>query len=170
MTAENSRLMHERDGLKFDTMELRNRVQFLERENDKLKQDLAHSEESRRKSDSNIRSLRENRGKVLRGLSTQTEIATAQLQRDFEYLKKQIETKNELIKLQERKIKSLVEANCTLRNGLEQIHSTPSFAGVNMETESEDDDVMHNNMVANGNGVVTPVQVDLAKFIKQLDL
>lgn len=159
--------MQERDKLKFDLMELKKRVQTLEKENDKLKQDLLISEELRKKSEDSIRSLRENRGKVLRGLSTQTEIATAQLERDFEYLKKQIETKNELIKLQERKVKSLVEANCTLRNGLEQVQMHSTATG-GLETESEEDDAVHNS-IANGNGV-TSVQVDLAKFIKQLDL
>jgi predicted RNase H-like nuclease (RuvC/YqgF family) len=154
--------------LKSELLELHDRFQTIEKENFKLKSELITSEDLKKKSEANYRSLCENRGKVLRGLNTQTEIAKAQFQRDFEALKKQLETKDEIIQMQERKLKTLMDANCMLRNGLEQVQG-PAFGG--METESEDDESLQNS-IANGHNkhTTTTVQADLAKFIKQLDL
>ena len=142
-----------------DLRESQTRIYQLEKENEKLKQEIATSETSRKKAEANLRSLRENRGKVLRGLNTQTEIAMVQFRRDFEYLKKQVEMKDETILLQERKIKSLLEANCSLRNGVEQTQG--------LETESEDDEGL---FMMNGHSQSNSVQVELAKFISQLDI
>ena len=109
------------------------------------------------------KSLKENRGKVLRGLNTQTEIAIAQFKRDFDVMKKQLESKDEVIRSHERKIKGLIEANCTLRNGLQHVHH-------HLPPESESEDENGLGPVPNGIGDGASVQNDLAKFIKQLDL
>lgn len=159
--------------MKLELMELRNRVQDLGRDNERLKHELAASELLRKRSATGIRSLRENRGKVLRGLSTQTEIATAQFKQDFEYLRRQIESKDEVIQLQEKKMKSLIESNCMLQNGLEQQGGPLGGGGGPLGgggLESEDDERIHSSLILNGHGHVTPVQVELARFVKQLDL
>ena len=154
--------------MKLEILQLRDRLQDLEKDNERLKSDFAVSETLRKKAETDVKSLRENRGKVLRGLSTQTEIATAQFRRDFDHMKKQLESKEEVIALQEKKIKSLVESNCTLRNGLEQVQGGPLVGG---NAESEDEEGVHSSLVLNGHSRrVNPVQAELAKFIKQLDL
>ncbi|XP_019857271.1 PREDICTED: disabled homolog 2-interacting protein-like [Amphimedon queenslandica] len=167
LTAENSDLIQERDKMKLEILELRDRLQDVEKDNEGLRNDLALSETLRKKAETEVKSLKENRGKVLRGLSTQTEIATAQFRLDFENLKKQLESKEEVIALQEKKIKSLIESNCTLRNGLEQVQGAPSMGHI----ESEDDEGVQSSLVLNGHSRrVNPVQAELAKFIKQLDI
>lgn len=167
MTAENSDLIQERDKMKLEILQLRDRLQDVEKDNEGLRNDLALSETLRKKAETEVKSLKENRGKVLRGLSTQTEIATAQFRLDFESLKKQLESKEEVIALQEKKIKSLIESNCTLRNGLEQVQGAPSMGNI----ESEDDEGVQSSLVLNGHSRrVNPVQAELAKFIKQLDI
>ena len=164
LTAENSDLIQERDKMKMEILELRDRLQDIEKDNEGLRNDLALSETLRKKAEAEVKSLKENRGKVLRGLSTQTEIATAQFRLDFENLKKQLESKEEVIALQEKKIKSLIESNCTLRNGLEQVQGPGNI-------ESEDDEGVQSSLVLNGHSRrVNPVQAELAKFIKQLDI
>ena len=87
-----------------------------------------------------------------------------QFRRDIELLRGQLESKDEVIRLHEKKIKVLIEANCTLRNGMHHHMPRPQ------EDESEEE----NSLGPGGpvpNGVDgANVQNDLAKFIKQLDL
>ena len=86
---------------------------------------LKKMEESKRQSDHDLQHVKESRGKVFRGLNTQTEIAMVQFKRDFDSMKRQLNAKDEIISMQEKKISSLVEANCTLRTGFQELNSLP---------------------------------------------
>ena len=139
------------------------RAEHAERENKELRRNLVSAEGLQRRAEETSKSLKDNRGKILRGLNTQTEIALVQFKRDFEFMKQQLESKDHLIQVHERKIKALVEANCTLRNGM---HHRPRP----LEDESEEEGIGPvPNGVEEGVGGAA-VQNDLAKFIKQLDL
>lgn len=86
-----------------------------------------------------------------------------QFKRDFENLKRQLQTKDELIHFQERKIRSLVEANCTLRNGLQQVAFPTPSAREDSESDEDEEDLL-----TNGHST-RPLSSELAKYIKQLD-
>ena len=102
------------------------------KENDKLRK----LEEAKRQSDHDLRHVKDSRGKVYRGLNTQTEIAMVQFKRDFENLKRQLQAKDEIISLQDKKIASLVEANCTLRSGLQELNALPRHSS---DSDMDDD-------------------------------
>ena len=119
--AENAQLLDEIERLKRE-MERRNEA---DKRHELIRRDSQRSEEARRKAEQDLRSLRDSRGKMLRGLNTQTEITLVQFKRDFENLKKQLQAKDEIIAVQERRIASLIEANCTLRSGLQELQSLP---------------------------------------------
>lgn len=140
------------------------RVEAAEKENNELKKTVVNAENGQKRAEETAKSLKENRGKVLRGLSTQTEIAIAQFRKDLDYMSKQLESKDEIIRLHEKKIKTLIEANCTLRNGLQ-------MANRNMhDSESEEENGFGSVPNGIGDGSGGPVQTDLANFIKQLDV
>ena len=130
LRAENAHLLEEVEQLKRE----------LERQrgaNERLRGDLGKVDENRKQVDHELKSLRENRGKILRGLNTQTEIAFVQFERDFEYLKKQLQAKDEIISVQERRIVSLTEANCTLRSGLQELQGLPKHEDSDSDLEDE---------------------------------
>ncbi len=105
----------------------------ITRDSDKLRK----LEEARRQTDHELRHVKDSRGKVFRGLNTQTEIVKVQFQRDFEHLKKQLQSKEEMIAILEKKVDSLMEANCTLSSGLEELNTLPQHTS----SDSEDDDL-----------------------------
>ncbi len=162
MTAENSHLIEEVDRLKEELAKNIQQLRSTENDNKELTKSLLLAEMQQKKAEEMTKCLQDNRGKVLRGLNTQTEIAIAQFKRDFDDMKRQLDSKDEVIRSHERKIKALIEANCTLRNGLQQVHHHLP------ESESEDENGL--GSVPNGIGEGASVQKDLAKFIKQLDL
>ena len=116
------KLLEEVDRLK---LQVKVQRESAERETERLRRDLAQTDEQRKKTEHDLRTLRESRGKILRGLNTQTEIALVQLKRDFENMRKQLLAKDEIINVQERKIASLIESNSTLRGGLQDLLSLP---------------------------------------------
>ena len=135
-------------------------VHTLKSEIEKLKLELSQSEAMRKKQEQLNKSLRDNRGKILRGLNTQTEIAIVQFKQDFEYMKKQLETKDQTIRTQDKKILKLTEDNLALRNGLEHIEMKNS--------DSEGEEVQP--PLTNGHPNPRSIEAELAKFIKQLEL
>ena len=118
LRSENSFLREELASMR---KQLSRQHEETEKENEKLRK----LEEDRRRSAHELKNLRDSRGKILRGLNTQTEIALIQFKRDFEHLRKQLQAKDEIIAVQERRIASLVEANATLRSGLQELNSLP---------------------------------------------
>ena len=109
-----------------------------EREIRRLQSELTRKDERMRRTEQELQMLRESRGKILRGLNTQTEIALVQLKRDFENMRRQLEAKDEIIGVQEQKIVSFVEANSTLRSGLQDLLSLPKdVSGSEEEEEGE---------------------------------
>lgn len=134
LRAENSRLVEEVEQLK---RELEKQREEAERENERLRRDLGKVAETRKMVDHELKSLRDSRGKILRGLNTQTEIALVQFKRDFENLKKQLQSKDEIISIQERRIVSLIEANCTLRSGLQELQGLPKHEDSDSDLEEE---------------------------------
>ena len=160
------------------------------KDNDKLRK----LEEAKRQSDHDLRHVKDSRGKVYRGLNTQTEIAMVQFKRDFENMKRQLQAKDEIISLQEKKIASLVEANCTLRSGLQELNALPRHNS--SDSDLEDDIEMgassldfgsrgilngHTHAIHSNSSVVGPlpnynhhdehsgVNPDLLRVISQLD-
>lgn len=99
---------------------------------------LRKMEESKRQSDHDLQHVKESRGKVFRGLNTQTEIAMVQFKRDFDSMKRQLSAKDEIISMQEKKITSLVEANCTLRSGFQELNSLPRHT-TSSDSDMDDD-------------------------------
>ena len=118
LRAENAYL---RDEVALLRKQLSRQHEETEKENERLRK----LEEDRRRSEHELKNLRDSRGKILRGLNTQTEIALIQFRRDFEHLRKQLQAKDEIIAVQERRIASLIEANTTLRSGLQELNSLP---------------------------------------------
>ena len=116
------RLLEEVERLK---LQLKTQSEAAEREKESLRRDYSRVEDQRKKTEHDLKTLRESRGKILRGLNTQTEIALVQLKRDFETMRKQLLAKDEIITVQERKIASLIEANSTLRSGLQDLITLP---------------------------------------------
>lgn len=166
LTAENSALIEELDRLKQQFEEIQKRTIDSDKENERLRKDLSKAESAQRKTEQELKTLRESRVKILRGLNTQTEIAMVQFKRDFENLKRQLQTKDELIHFQERKIRSLVEANCTLRNGLQQV----AFPTPPQREEDESDSDEEDDLLTNGHSPAHgPLSSELARYIKQLD-
>ena len=133
----------------------------LKAENEKFKAELAQSEIMRKKHEQLNKSLRENRGKILRGLNTQTEIAIVQFKQDFEYMKKQLEIKDQIIRTQDKKILKLTEENLALRNGLD-------YTETQKNSESDSEDIQP--PLTNGHPSPKSIEADLEKFIKQLEL
>lgn len=171
MKAENGRLREEADRLKRQLGRLQ---EDYDRDSEKLKR----SEEARRKSEHELKSLKDSRGKILRGLNTQTEIALVQFRRDFEHLRKQLQAKDEIILVQEKKIASLVEANCTLRSGLKDLNSLPKHEDSDSDLEEEIQQSIRS--LSNGNGHLPtgvgssasgslPLSAELQRVISQLD-
>ncbi len=113
--------VHLREQLESLRKQLSQQNEETEKESDRLRK----LEEDRRRSDHELKNLRDSRGKILRGLNTQTEIALIQFKRDFEHLRKQLAAKDEIIAVQERRISSLIESNTTLRSGLDELNAIP---------------------------------------------
>ena len=134
---ENSRLRAENNRLQYELDRLQRKLEQFSEEQLKGSDKLRKMEEAKRQTDHDLRHMKESRGKVFRGLNTQTEVAMVQFKRDFENLKKQLQAKDEVIAMQEKKIASLVEANCTLRSGLQELNSLPRH---NTSSESDLDD------------------------------
>lgn len=139
---------------------------------------LKRTEEAKRKSEHELKNLKDNRGKILRGLNTQTEIALVQFRRDFEHLQKQLQAKDEIIHIQEKKIAGLVEANCTLRHGLKDLNALPKHDDSDSDLEEEIRQSIQ--ALSNGNGHLPPgivggsasggpLSSELQKAIAQLD-
>ena len=144
---------------------------------DKEMDRLKRAEEAKRKSEHELKNLKDSRGKILRGLNTQTEIALVQFKRDFDHLTKQLQSKDEIIAIQEKKIAALIEANCTLRDGLKNLNSLPKHE----DSDSDIDEEIRQSIqqgLSNGNGHIPPgmggaasasLSADLQKVISQLD-
>lgn len=171
MRAENAYLLDEIERLKRD-LDKRNET---EKRYELMRRDSLRTEEARRKAEQELRSLRDSRGKILRGLNTQTEITLVQFKRDFENLKRQLQAKDEIIAVQERRIASLIEANCTLRSGLQELQSLAKH-------EDSDSDLDDEFQFQNGKPTVTnglsanleqsepgSLSADLMHVISQLD-
>lgn len=124
------RLLEEVERLK---LQLKTQSEAAEKEKESLRRECSRAEDQRKKIEHDLKTLRESRGKILRGLNTQTEIALVQLKRDFESMRKQLLAKDEIISVQERKIASLIDANTTLRSGLQDLITLP-------KTEESDSD------------------------------
>ena len=155
---------------------LKRQLSKQQEEHDKEMERLRKADEARRKSEHELKNMKDNRGKILRGLNTQTEIALVQFKRDFDHLQKQLQAKDEIILIQEKKIAGLVEANCTLRHGLKDLNSLPKHD----ESDSDLEEEIRQNIqsLSNGNGhlmgapesdQVPPLNSDLQKVISQLD-
>lgn len=140
---ENVKLLEEIERLK---LQVKTQRESAERETERLRKELARTDDQRKKTEHELHTLRESRGKILRGLNTQTEIALAQLKRDFENMRKQLLAKDEIINVQERKIASLIEANSTLRGGLQDLLSLPKDSGSEEEEEREERSIGHRNL------------------------
>ena len=172
LRAENSKLRDEIERLK-------RQLTRQQEESDKEMERLRRAEEAKRKSEHELKNLKDNRGKILRGLNTQTEIALVQFKRDFDHLTKQLQSKDEVIAIQEKKIAALIEANCTLRDGLKSLNSLPKHE----DSDSDiDEDVRQSiQALSNGNGHILPgmgsgasasqpiLSAELQKVISQLD-
>ncbi len=137
MKLENARLLHDNTQLKHEIELLQKKLELLsEGENDKFRR----MEENKRQLDHDLRQVKESRGKVFRGLNTQTEIAKVQFKRDFENLKKQMKTKDEIIALQEKKIASLTEEVSALRVGIQSLSSLPKRESSDSDTDIEEEE------------------------------
>ncbi len=136
LRAENTYLIEEIDRLK---AEMNNQRRDMLRERDQMRKEVARAEEVSKKSELDLKALRDGRGKVLRGLNTQTEITLVQIKRDFDNLKQQLQAKDEIIAMQERRISSLVEANCTLRGGLQELQALPKHEGSDSDEMDEEE-------------------------------
>ncbi len=117
---------------------LRKQLSRQNEETEKESERLRKLEEDRRRSDHELKNLRDSRGKILRGLNTQTEIALIQFKRDFEHLRKQLAAKDEIIAVQERRISSLIESNTTLRSGLAELNAIPRHEESDSDELDED--------------------------------
>ena len=171
------RLKEENAQMKYELERLQQKLdQQSIKDNDKLRR----MEESKRQSDHDLRHLKESRGKIFRGLNTQTEIAMVQFKRDFENLKKQLEAKDAIISIQDKKIASLVEANRTLRSGFQELNSLPAHSSDSDLDEDEENSYMPSGIL-NGHGVIpgsmpnynshddpSGVNPDLLRVISQL--
>ncbi len=122
---------HLREQLESLRKQLSRKHEKTDKDSDKMRK----LEEERRRSDHELKNLRDSRGKILRGLNTQTEIALIQFGRDFEHLRKQLVAKDEIIAMQERRIAGLIESNTTLRMGLAELNSIPRHE----DSDSDDD-------------------------------
>jgi predicted nuclease with TOPRIM domain len=167
LRVENMKLLEELEKVKVQR-------ESAERETDRLHKELARTDDQRKKTEHELHTLRDSRGKILRGLNTQTEIALAQLKRDFENMRKQLLAKDEIISVQERKIASLIEANSTLRSGLQDLLSLPKDAsGSEEEGEGEETPVgLTRGAYPNGHHANTSPNAhstDLFKIISLLD-
>ena len=156
------------------SVQLRLENEKLQSEVERLHKELARTDDQRKKTEHELHTLRDSRGKILRGLNTQTEIALVQLKRDFENMRKQLLAKDEVINVQDRKIASLIEANSTLRSGLQDLLSLPKDAsGSEEEGEGEEMAVsLARGPIANGHHANTSPNAhsaDLFKIISLLD-
>ena len=117
-----------------------------------------------KRAEKEAKTLRENRGKILRGLNTQTEIAMVQFKQDFENLKRQMQTKGEIIRAQDTKIKSLNKTICSLRNNGLQKKSARLPQDSERSSDEEDDD---DEFLPNGHSM--HFHSELSRFIHELD-
>ena len=133
---ENMKLQEELERLK-----LQSRVQqeTAERETRRLHAELARYDYRVKRSEQELQMLKESRGKILRGLNTQTEVALVQLRRDFEHMRTQLLAKDEIIHVQEKRIASLQEANGTLRVGLQDLVALPKDQQSGSEGEGSEE-------------------------------
>lgn len=138
---ENARLLHDNTQLQHDVKLLQKKLEQFNKDNSKENDKLRKMEEAKRQSDYDLQHVKESRGKVFRGLNMQTEIAKVQFKRDFENMKKQLQNKEEIIVLQERKIASLVEETCTLRLGLQALHSLPKHDSSDSDLDEEEEGI-----------------------------
>ena len=132
MKGEIAKLVHE-------NMKYQHEIELLQKKLEQQNDKLRKMEESKRQSDHDLHHVKESRGKVFRGLNMQTEIVKVQFKRDFDYLKKQIQMKDDVISLQERKIASLVDENCTLKHGFQTLSSLPSHESSGSDLEEEEE-------------------------------
>lgn len=134
---ENSRLRSENTRLQYELERLQ--LKLGQQNEDSLKDNdkLRKMEEAKRQSDYDLRHVKDSRGKVYRGLNTQTEIAMVQFKRDFDHLKRQLQAKEEIIRLQDKKIASLQEANATLRTGLQELNSLPRHTSSDSDLDED---------------------------------
>lgn len=130
LRSENNRLQYELERLQ---MKLDQYNEDSLKDNDKLRK----LEEAKRQSDHDLRHVKDSRGKVYRGLNTQTEITMVQFKRDFDNMKRQLQAKDDIISLQEKKIISLVDANCTLRSGLQELNALPRRTSSDSDLEDD---------------------------------
>ena len=169
--------------LRGEIVSLKKQLSQQHEENEKENDRLRRLEEERRRSENELKILKDSRGKILRGLNTQTEIALIQFKRDFEHLRKQLEAKDEIITVQERRIASLIESNSTLRSGLQELNSIPKHE----DSDSDDlgDEVRarmaeleRTEKLVNGHGMSTAtgpgreqssLNPDLQQVISQLE-
>lgn len=150
-----SRLRAENINLQYELDRMQRKLDHFNDDSLKDGEKLRKMEEAKRQSDHDLRHVKESRGKVFRGLNTQTEIAMVQFKRDFDNLKKQLQAKDEIIAIQEKKISSLVEANCTLRSGLQELNSLPTHSSdsdleEDMELGGSSLDYGHRDGILNG--------------------
>ena len=143
---------------------MKQELQESKEDNERLKKSLMRAELIQKRAEKDAKTLRENRGKILRGLNTQTEIALVQFKRDLENLKRQMQTKDEIIRAQDTKIKSLNKTICSLRNGLQKKASRLSQ---DSERSSDDDDDDDDDFLPNGHSM--HFHSELSKFIHELD-
>ena len=138
------------------------------------REQLIKTEDQLQRTEHELHSLRDSRGKILRGLNTQTEIALAQLKRDFENMRKQLLAKDEIITVQERKISSLIEANSTLRSGLQDLLPLSKDASGSEDEGGEGGELRHNHSEPftnghHGNASPSAHSADLYRLISLLD-
>lgn len=142
---------------------MKQELQELREDNERLKKSLMRAELIQKRAEKDAKTLRENRGKILRGLNTQTEIALVQFKRDFENLKRQMQTKDEIIRAQDTKIKSLNKTVCSLRHGLQKKASRLPQDSERSSDDDDDDD----EFLPNGHSM--QFHSELNKFIRELD-
>lgn len=155
----------------------------LEQQSEDVSRDgekLRKMEEAKRQTEHELRHVKDSRGKVFRGLNTQTEIVKVQFKRDFDHLKKQLQAKDEMIMILEKKVESLTEANSTLRSGLEELNALPQHTS--SDSDDEELEMGGNRGILNGHtAIIGPlptygrhedhpgVHSDLFHVISQLD-
>lgn len=135
---EMSKLRAENTRLQYEVERLQRKLEQLNEERLSGNEKVRKLEEAKRQSDHELRHMKESRGKVFRGLNTQTEVAKVQFRRDFDNLRKQLQSKDEIIAIQEKKIASLVEANCTLRSGLQELNALPRHDSSDSDLDLDD--------------------------------
>jgi RAS protein activator-like 2 len=139
------------DRLRQELLAERMRRKTFEKEVDVLKMELMRSEETKKQLDFDLQTLSRRKGEKVNsilGILKKTEMAYkaeknlsgpegAQLKKELEDLKDALKRKDDIIKEQQKRIASLIEANKTLSEGLEQLHRMNSdLSGSESEDES----------------------------------